>query len=131
MAVNDTLGTDETNEDFRHRGERLENDTDGDGDARAVTTTGTCHHDRAGRSIAAEIVRSRRPPNCYGSGRFNYSVSDGNGGTDTATVATVTAGQRPARWRDDAVTEARGQPSTRHRTCSPTTPTPDGGTRSP
>ena len=50
--------------------------------------------------------------NYNGADSFTYTMTDGNGGTDTATVAiTVTAGQRPARARATTAASRRlGKP---------------------
>ena len=89
-AVNDSLTT---NEDTASAPLNvLANDTDIDGGALTVTTlTPTAGHGTVSCTVAG-LCTYTPAANYNGPDSFTYSISDGNGGTDTATVnVTVTA----------------------------------------
>ena len=66
------------------------NDTDIDGNTLTVTAVSDPANGTA--TLAAGVVSYQPDANFFGSDAFTYTVSDGNGGTDTATVnVTVTA----------------------------------------
>ncbi|MBI5965682.1 MAG: tandem-95 repeat protein [Chloroflexi bacterium] len=66
----------------------LVNDTDVDGDALSVISTGTPAHGSV--VINVDNTLGYTPvPLFHGTDEFTYTVSDGNGGTDTATVFVV------------------------------------------
>ena len=72
----------------------LANDTDADGDALTVTAVGGARHGSVALKDGA--VTFTAEAGFTGQASFTYTVSDGTGRTDTATVAvTVTAGTRP------------------------------------
>src|SRR5206468_2839430 len=70
----------------------LANDTDVDGDALVVTSVTQGTHGVAAVTAGGMAVSYTPNANYNGSDSFTYSIADGNGGSDTATVAvTVTA----------------------------------------
>ena len=81
-AVDDFLSMDEDdpNTDFNV----LANDIDVDGDTLVVDSIGSAAHGTA--SLVAGVVSYQPDPNYYGPDSFTYTISDGHGGTDTATV---------------------------------------------
>ena len=92
-AVDDSLTT---AQDTARDVNVLANDTDGDGDALTVTTlTPTARHGTV--SCTAAGVCTYTPNAGYsGSDSFAYSISDGNGGSDTATVLVTVTPAGPA-----------------------------------
>ena len=86
----------------------LANDSDVDGDALAVTTlTPTAGHGTV--SCTAAGSRTYTPAlNYNGPDSFTYSISDGNGGSDTATVSiTVTPVNDAPNAVDDSLDDGR------------------------
>ena len=90
----------------------LANDTDFDGDALSVSTV-------SGPSFGTATINAggtvRYLPNAdaYGTDSFNYAVSDGAGGSDTATVTvTVSPVNDPPVAADDEIVTTRDTPST-------------------
>ena len=85
----------------------LANDTDADGDALTVTTvTGAT---KGTATVVANDVRYLAAANAHGTDTFTYAVSDGHGGTDTATVTVVITSVNDSPVAiDDAVTVADG-----------------------
>ncbi|HLY13451.1 MAG TPA: Ig-like domain-containing protein [Candidatus Limnocylindrales bacterium] len=67
----------------------LSNDTDPNGDTLVVTAVSTPSHGTATKDAGGGGVHYQPAAHFNGSDSFNYSISDGNGGVDTATV-TVT-----------------------------------------
>ena len=89
----------------------LANDTDVDGDTLAVDSIGSAAHGTA--SLIGGVVSYQPDPNYNGSDSFTYSISDGHGGTDTATVyITVTSGNDKPDAVDDNKTLAEDDPDT-------------------
>ena len=81
-AVNDAVCTDEdTPADFAV----LANDTDPENDALAITGVSTPPHGTA--AIVGSVIHYTPVANYTGPDSFIYTVSDGHGGTDTATVS--------------------------------------------
>ncbi len=88
IANDDTSTVEEDSED--NAIDVLENDTDADGDTLTIVSVTEPNH---GASNYSETMVYYTPDrNFYGSDQFNYTIIDGNGGTDTATVyITVTS----------------------------------------
>lgn len=89
----------------------LANDTDPDGDALAVASVGT---PTAGDATdnGDGTVTYMPDAGFYGTDAFDYTVTDGNGGSDTATV-TITvqpAGNQPPEAADDTATTFENKP---------------------
>ncbi|MDW8239500.1 MAG: tandem-95 repeat protein [Acidobacteriota bacterium] len=88
-AVNDSYGaTEDTTLVVGAMSGVLSNDTDPDGDLLTVTSTGAINTARGGTVMMnANGSFSYSPPANYcGQDSFAYTISDGRGGTDTATV---------------------------------------------
>ena len=102
-AVNDSLTTSAgTAKDVNVRA----NDTDVDGDTLAVTTlTPTAAHGTVS-CTAAGICTYTPSPGYVGSDSFEYSISDGNGGTDTATVNVTVNAAPPVNQPPNAVDDS-------------------------
>ena len=85
----------------------LANDTDADGDTLSVTAVATPAH---GTAAVNNGKVDYTPANSYvGSDTFDYTVSDGNGGTDTGTVnVTVNGVNHPPVAVDDTATTVAG-----------------------
>jgi hypothetical protein len=64
----------------------LANDTDPDGDALAITAVGDSPHGAAGANANGTVTYTP-DAGFFGADSFTYTVSDGRGGSDTATVA--------------------------------------------
>ena len=74
----------------------LANDTDPDGDDVFVTAVGVPSNGSAGLNAAGTAIDYTPDPGFSGSDSFEYTISDGAGGTDTANVAvTITAVDDP------------------------------------
>ena len=69
----------------------LSNDTDPDGDALTVTAVTSPAHGTAVRSNNNTTVTYTPANNFTGMDSFNYTISDGHGGSDTATVTVSVA----------------------------------------
>jgi hypothetical protein len=81
----------------------LDNDSDPDGDALTVTNVSDPPHGAA--AINPNNTVTYTPDNHYfGSDSFTYTISDGRGGTDTATVGVTV--NRPANRAPDAVDDS-------------------------
>jgi Ca2+-binding RTX toxin-like protein len=95
-------------EDSQISGNVLANDSDPDGDALGVTSTGTINTAQGGTvDIAVDGSFVYTPaPDFNGTDSFDYTVSDGNGGTATATVTlqVVPANDAPVLADDGATT---------------------------
>ncbi len=79
----------------------LANDSDPNGDPLSIAKLGAADHGKV--SIENGQVRYTPPTGFSGTARFNYTASDGNGGTDTAEVAVLVENGLPIA-RDDAAT---------------------------
>jgi large repetitive protein len=101
-AVNDSLTTTAgTAKDVNV----LANDTDVDGDPRTVTTAAPTAAHGSVFCTAAGVCTYTPNPGYLGSDSFTYSISDGHGGTDTATVnVTVSPANLPPNAVDDSFT---------------------------
>ena len=87
------------------------NDSDVDGDSLTVTSVGTPAHGTA--VIQGGNVRYTPSPNYNGGDSFTYTISDGHGGTDSASVAmTVTPVNDPPVATNSSATVAQEVPST-------------------
>jgi hypothetical protein len=81
------------------------------GETLTVTTAGTAPNGTV--SLMAGVVRYQPPANFHGTTSFTYTVSDGNGGTDTAMVTvTVTPMNDPPDAVDDTLTVAEDSAAT-------------------
>jgi VCBS repeat-containing protein len=100
VAENDTATTDEdTPTDIAV----LANDTDDDGDPLTIASVSNPAHGSA--VVASGKVNYTPNANYNGPDSFSYTVSDGNGGTDTATVSiTVTSVDDAPVAEDDSAT---------------------------
>ena len=88
----------------------LANDTDPDGNPLSISGTDTPQHGSA--VVSGDVVIYTPFPGYSGSDRFTYTISDGHGGSASATVA-ITVAMRPNRQplaRDDSATTAFGLP---------------------
>ncbi len=69
----------------------LNNDTDSNGDALRITRVGTPDHGAA--TISGATISYTPTAGFVGNDQFDYAISDGKGGTDSALVrVTVNAG---------------------------------------
>lgn len=101
MAVDDTAEVDQNSTD--NTIDVLANDSDLDEDV--LTVTAVTQGENGTVEFTATEVTYTPEPGYYGDDSFTYTVSDGNEGTDTATVAvTVISGNNPPEAVDDAVT---------------------------
>lgn len=82
IAANDSAVT---NEDTSVVIDVLANDTDADGDTLSVSNHSTPQHGTVAPSVGGTLTYTPAA-NYNGSDSFTYEVSDGHGGTDTATV---------------------------------------------
>ena len=107
VAVNDLASV---AEDGSTQVDVLANDTDVDGDSLTVTSAGTPAHGTA--VVQADGTVLYMPaPNYNGGDSFTYSISDGNGGTDSATAAlTVTPVNDPPVAADSEAQVAEDTP---------------------
>ena len=105
-AVNDSATTDE---DVAKVVNVLGNDTDVEGNSLTVTTASpAAAHGTVACTSAGECTYTPNS-NYHGSDSFTYGVSDGNGGTDTATVSvTVTPVNDAPVADDDSLTTTAG-----------------------
>jgi CSLREA domain-containing protein len=109
IAVNDapvaTDDTAETDEDTAKDISVLGNDTDVDGDSLSISSVGSAGHGTVTNNNDGTINYMPNA-NYNGPDSFSYTVSDGNGGTDTADVSiTVTAvNDAPDAVNDSATT---------------------------
>jgi hypothetical protein len=89
----------------------LANDSDPDGDALTITTVSTPAHGTA--SIAGNKVSYKPVTGYSGTDSLTYTISDGKGGTATATVTfTITAANRAPVANGDSATVAQDAPAT-------------------
>ena len=105
----------------------LANDSDpDDGQTLTVTTLSPSAQHGTVTCTAAGMCTYTPAPNYHGPDSFTYGISDGHGGTDTATVLiTVMPVNDEPNAVDDVLTTAHGHRRARS-TCSPTTPTSTG-----
>jgi len=101
-AVNDTRSTNEDTPLIIAAASLLTNDTDIDGDTLTVTSVGSAVNGSV--SLAAGNITFTPSANFIGPASFTYTISDGNGGTDTATVNITVGGVNDA---PDAVNDTR------------------------
>ncbi|MGY5865609.1 MAG: Ig-like domain-containing protein, partial [Candidatus Thorarchaeota archaeon] len=81
-VANDDSAT--TNEDVPITIDVLANDVDADGDTLVIDSVGPASYGTV--AIAAGMITYTPDADFYGTDSFSYTVSDGKGGTDTATV---------------------------------------------
>ena len=107
-AVDDTITTGEDSQAFLNV---LGNDTDPDGNPLTLTTlTPTAAHGTVSCTAAGACTYTPAA-NYFGPDSFTYTVSDGHGGTDTATVSiTVTPVQDDPTAVDDVISTTQGSP---------------------
>ena len=90
----------------------LANDTDVDGDALSVSAAGPAGHGTVAVNPDGTVSYTAAA-DYVGTDAFDYTVSDGNGGSATATVSVaVAAGNRKPVAADDAAATAYGTPVT-------------------
>ena len=99
VAVDDAIST---NEDTAVTISVLANDTDADGDTLTVASVTQGSHGAVVNN--GSNVRYTPSANFHGSDSFTYTISDGHGGTDTATViVTIGSVNDPPVAVDDAI----------------------------
>jgi subtilisin family serine protease len=87
------------------------NDSDPDGDSIFVSNVGTPTSGTAALDQSGTAVLYTPAPNANGSASFGYTLSDGHGGTDTATVAvTITPVEDPPLAVDDTTSTNEDSP---------------------
>ncbi|MCA1684365.1 MAG: tandem-95 repeat protein, partial [Actinobacteria bacterium] len=87
VAHDDTATTDEDTAKTIDSSDLLANDTDVDGDNLHVASVSDATHGSVSLSGDASTVTFTPAADYNGAASFTYTVADGNGGTDTATVA--------------------------------------------
>ncbi len=93
-AVDDSVSVAEDSGANDLTSQLLTNDTDADGDTRTITSATQGAHGTT--SVVAGVLTYTPAGNYNGTDTFQYTISDGNGHTDTATVnVTVTAVNDP------------------------------------
>ncbi|MBL8788063.1 MAG: tandem-95 repeat protein, partial [Deltaproteobacteria bacterium] len=108
-AVNDTLSVDENA--AATVVPVLANDSDVDGDALTVTSVTQPANGQV--TLSGGVVRFTPAASFFGTTSFTYTISDGKGGTATATVnVTVNAINHPPVARNDAITVAEDSGAT-------------------
>jgi uncharacterized repeat protein (TIGR01451 family) len=109
VAVDDQVST---NEDAAVSFNPLTNDTDGDGDALAVTSITAPA--RGALTCAGSGACTYTPgANLNGTDHVDYTVSDGHGGIDVGTITiTVAPVNDPPSPKDDVLTAGTGTPTT-------------------
>lgn len=80
----------------------LANDTDPNGDALSITRLGVADHGKV--ALVEDQVRYTPPAGFSGDATFTYTVSDGNGGTDSAEVTVTVENGLPVATDDSATT---------------------------
>jgi hypothetical protein len=102
VAVDDSATTDE---DTSVTIDVVANDTDVDGDARSLASVGNAVNGSV--AILNGMAVFSPNPNFHGTGSFTYTVSDGNGGTDTGdvTVTVNSVNDNPVAVDDSATTD--------------------------
>ena len=99
----------------------LVNDSDPDGHALTVTTPNPTALHGTVSCTAAGVCTYTPNANYFGSDSFTYGISDGHGGTDTATVSVTVTPVNDLPEANADVINARASPV--RPTCSPTTST--------
>ncbi len=114
VAVDDTEGgTEDTQLDLpvSGAGSPAENDTDADSDP--LTVTAVANATGGAASISGGTIQFVPAPNFCGAGGFDYTVSDGRGGTDVGHVTVdLTCVDDPPTAVDDSATLAEGDGAT-------------------
>ncbi len=108
VAQNDSAATDE---DVPVTIDVLANDSDPDGDRLVVQSAAQPAHGAV--AVNGTDVTYTPDPGFHGPDSFNYTVSDGSGGTAAATVTiTVATVNGPPEAKDDGATTTEGSPVT-------------------
>ncbi|MEN3011154.1 MAG: Ig-like domain-containing protein, partial [Candidatus Bipolaricaulaceae bacterium] len=107
-AVNDAVTTlEDTSVDINV----LANDTDPENDPLSIQSFTQPDRGSVSQTPSTNILRYTPPKDWYGETSFTYTVSDGKGGTDTATViVTVTPVNDPPDARDDTASTDEDTP---------------------
>ena len=109
VAVDDSYGTDEDTPLVVAAPAVLGNDTDAEGDALTAGSASTPAHGTLSLNANGSFTYTPTANNYYGHDSFTYTVNDGQGGTDTATVVLYIAAENDAPVAgDDADTTAAG-----------------------
>ena len=104
VAGGDSAATDEDTPVTISAAELVANDTDVDGDALTIASVGNAVNGTVALDANGDVV-FKPNPDFSGDATFTYTVSDGNGGTDTATVnVTVNAAANTAPVAADDAT---------------------------
>jgi len=107
VAVDDVLTTRENAPGVRNV-DVLTNDSDVDGDPLGVTSSTAAAH---GTATCGSASCSYKPVADYtGTDAFDYTISDGVGGTATATVTVTVTPNQPPIATDDTAQTPKGQP---------------------
>ena len=107
VAGGDSAATDEDTPVTISAAELVANDTDVDGDALTIASVGNAVNGTVALDANGDVVFTPNP-DFSGDATFTYTVSDGNGGTDTATVnVTVNAAANTAPVAADDATSSR------------------------
>ncbi len=85
-ANNDSFSVDENTPLTITSGQLLSNDTDPDGDTLSITTVDGTSANGGTISFVGGVLTYTPPSGYRGDDSFTYTITDGNGGTDTATV---------------------------------------------
>ncbi|KIL98497.1 putative calcium binding hemolysin protein [Paramagnetospirillum magnetotacticum MS-1] len=85
-VVDDRIATGTDHKVVINASDLLANDTDADGDALSITAVGGAHHGTVSMDNAGHVTFTAEA-GFNGTATFDYTVSDGHGGTDTATVS--------------------------------------------
>lgn len=93
----------------------LSNDSDADGDTLSISSVGTANHGTA--MISNGVIMYTPSKGFVGTDSFTYVISDGKGGTDTATVSVVvkdtnTGPSQTIDANDDSAMTKAGKPVT-------------------
>src|SRR5207248_361057 len=80
----------------------LANDSDPDGDTLSVTSVGTPQHGTAADNGDGTVTYTPNAGTPAGTDGFSYAISDGHGGTSSATVTITSTNQPPVAVNDSA-----------------------------